>query len=147
VNKYSLYLEIYMNYATFDEGGQGCASTMCSPVDKNIPTLSLRRVCRGGEINDKMRGDLESRLPFFGDVLIESPGTALGATIFTAALADCGLVKKAMVGRGVKRKSERGVQLSNALQERGKQTPTPPILSLTSFAQIHHVSPQGCRSF
>jgi hypothetical protein len=64
----------------------------------------------------KMRGDLASRLPFFGDVLIESPGATLGATIFTAALADCGLVKKAMVGPGVKRKSERGVQLSNALR-------------------------------
>jgi hypothetical protein len=81
---------------------------MRSPVDENIPTLSLRRVCKGGEINDKMRGDLESRLPFFGDVLIESPGTALGATIFTAALADCGLVKKAMVGRGGEEKKRAG---------------------------------------
>ena len=51
----------------------------------------------------KMRGDSENSLPFFGDVLRESPGSALGATIFTAALADCGLVKKAMVGRGVRR--------------------------------------------
>lgn len=54
----------------------------------------------------EMRGDLQDSLPFLGDVFIESPGTTLGATIFTAALADCGLVKKAMVGRGVKRKRE-----------------------------------------
>ena len=52
MNKYSLYLEIYMNYATFDEGGKGCASTMRSPVDENIPTLSLRRVCKGGGTDD-----------------------------------------------------------------------------------------------
>jgi len=56
----------------------------------------------------KVRGDLQNSLPFFGDVLLESPGTALGATIFTAALADCGLVKKAMVGRGVKRRKREG---------------------------------------
>jgi hypothetical protein len=107
VNKYSLYLEIYMNYATFDEGVQGCTSTMRSPVDENIPTLSLRRVCRGGGIDDNRdEGDVKNGLPFFGDVLTESPGTGLGATIFTAALADCGLVKKAMVRRGVKKKRE-----------------------------------------
>jgi hypothetical protein len=45
-------------------------------------------------------------LPFFGDVLIGSLETALGATIFTAALADCGLVKKAMVDREVKRRKK-----------------------------------------
>jgi hypothetical protein len=50
-------------------------------------------------------------LPFFGDVLIGSSETALGGTIFTAALADCGLVKKAMVDREVKRrKKEQGVR-------------------------------------
>jgi hypothetical protein len=48
----------------------------------------------------KMKGDLQISLPFLGDVLLGSPETVLGATIFTAALADCGLVKKAMVGRG-----------------------------------------------
>jgi hypothetical protein len=48
---------------------------------------------------------------FFGDVLIGSSETALGGTIFTAALADCGLVKKAMVDREVKRrKKEQGVR-------------------------------------
>jgi hypothetical protein len=52
VNKYSLYLEIYMNYATFDVSDQGCASIMRSPVDEDIPTLSLRRVCKGGGIDD-----------------------------------------------------------------------------------------------
>jgi hypothetical protein len=52
VNKYSLYLEIYMNYATFDERGQGWTSITRSPVDENIPTLSLRRVCKGGGIDD-----------------------------------------------------------------------------------------------
>ena len=31
----------------------------------------------------------------------------MGATIFTAALADCGLVKKAMVGRRVKKRKKR----------------------------------------
>jgi hypothetical protein len=41
----------------------------------------------------EMRGDLWNNPPFFGDALVESPGTAVGATIFTAALADCGLVK------------------------------------------------------
>jgi len=58
----------------------------------------------------KVRGDLRNSLPFFGDVLIGSSGTVLGATIFTAALADCGLVKKAMVGRGVQKKEQRGDQ-------------------------------------
>jgi hypothetical protein len=49
--------------------------------------------------------------PFLGEVLVESPPEiALGATIFTAALADCGLVKKAMVGRGVQKKGQRDVQ-------------------------------------
>ena len=43
-------------------------------------------------------GDLRNSLPFFGEVLIGSAETALGATIFTAALADCGLEKKAIVG-------------------------------------------------
>jgi hypothetical protein len=55
----------------------------------------------------KMRGDLRNSLPFLGDVLLGSPETPLGATIFTAALADCGLVKKAMVGRGVTRRKKR----------------------------------------
>jgi hypothetical protein len=57
-----------------------------------------------------MREGLRNNLPFFGDDLIGSSETGLGATIFTAALADCGLVKKAMVGRGVKRRKRgRGV--------------------------------------
>ena len=47
------------------------------------------------------REETESSLPFFGDVFVGSAGTALGATIFTAALADCGLAKKAMVACGV----------------------------------------------
>jgi hypothetical protein len=55
----------------------------------------------------KMRGYLRNSLPFFGDVLLGSSETAVGATIFTAALADCGLVKKAMVGREVKRRKKR----------------------------------------
>jgi hypothetical protein len=56
----------------------------------------------------KMRGYLRNSLPFFGDVLIGSSETVLGATIFTAALAECGLVKKAMVGRELRRKKRAG---------------------------------------
>ena len=53
----------------------------------------------------------ETVLPFLGDVLVGLPETALGATIFTATLADCGLVKKAMVSCRVKRiKKEQGVR-------------------------------------
>ena len=37
---------------SIDERGQGGASIMLSPVDENIPTLSLRRVCKGGGIDD-----------------------------------------------------------------------------------------------
>ena len=55
VNRYSLYLEIYMICATFDERGQGCASILHSPVDENIPTLPLRGVCKGGGIDDGPR--------------------------------------------------------------------------------------------
>ena len=110
-NRYSLYLEIYMNYANFNKGDYGHTSTMRSPVDENIPTLSLRRVCKmEGRLMTKMNRDKRSNVPFFGELLVESPGTAVGATIFTAALADCGLVKKAMVGRGVQKKEQRGDQ-------------------------------------
>jgi len=78
-------------------------------------------------------------LPFFGDVLLGSPETRLGATIFTAALADCGLVKKAMVCRGVKRRKKGA---GCPMEGRGKQTPT-----AQSLTQEHHVvSCQGCRS-
>ena len=53
-NKYSPYLEIYMNYAIFNKGDYGHTSTMRSPVDENIPTLSLRRVCKTeGAIDDQ----------------------------------------------------------------------------------------------
>ena len=68
-----------------------------------------------------MRVDLRNSLPFFGEDLIGSAETALGATIFTAALADCGLVKKAMVGLGVKRRAVRPMKWRG-----GKQTPTTP---------------------
>ena len=43
VNKHSLYLAIYMNYAIFD-GRQGYASTTRSPVDESILRLLLRYV-------------------------------------------------------------------------------------------------------
>ncbi len=72
-----------------------------SPVDENIPTLSLGRIYKGGVRVRTKRKEIESRLPFFGDVLVGSPETAAGETIFTAALADCGLAKKAMVACGV----------------------------------------------
>jgi len=55
-------------------------------------------------------------LPFLGDVLVGSPETALGAAIFTAALADCGQVKKATVSRGVKR-----IKKSRASDEGGER--------------------------
>jgi len=58
-------------------------------------------------------------LPFLGDVLVGSPETALGATIFTAALADCALVKKAMVGRGVKRIKRAGRPMKEGRGKRG----------------------------
>jgi hypothetical protein len=42
VNKHSLYLEIYRNYATFGLRKQCYVGTMRSPVDKSISTLLLR---------------------------------------------------------------------------------------------------------
>lgn len=72
-----------------------------SPIDENIPTLSLGRIYTGGiPLSTAGKGKLNI-LPFFGDVFVGSAGSALGATIFTAALADCGLAKKAMVACGV----------------------------------------------
>jgi hypothetical protein len=62
---------------------------------------------------NRIYGTEGRNVPFLGEVLEESPPEpeiALGATILTAALADCGLVKKAMVGRGVQKKGQRGVQ-------------------------------------
>lgn len=72
----------------------------------------------------KMNRDLRNgtNVPFFGEVLVESPPvTALGATIFTAALADCGLVKKAMVGREVqkKRAGRRPIEWRTTTRRRG----------------------------
>jgi hypothetical protein len=44
-NRYSLYLEIYMNYVALNEGSHPGTKKIHSPIDENIPTLSLGRIC------------------------------------------------------------------------------------------------------
>jgi hypothetical protein len=110
---------------------------MCSPVDENIPTLSLRRVCEEGDDQDE-EGSTERNIPFFGEDLVESPRTGLGATIFTAALADCGLVKKAMIGRvGQKKGTRRRVRVTATLGQRHRHPAHRDSLD-------HVLSRQGC---
>lgn len=70
----------------------------------------------------------------------------MGATIFTAALADCGLVKKAMAGREVKRRKKRAGRPMEVGEREVNRHPQRHARS-SLLTQVHHVlSCEGCRS-
>jgi hypothetical protein len=50
-SRYSLYLQIYMNYIILNEGSHSRTNGIDAPVYENIPTLSLRRICIGRSVD------------------------------------------------------------------------------------------------